>query len=166
MMLIVGIILGWKALCEGGSVKKGWCFAQFVEPTGFYVASPNVTSKAPTPIDSSEELTAVKEALAYEEAALTPVALPTGAWKTPVHVAMSICGDRGHEALISLKSAILHANTYTEYHFHLFTDGTPAVEAEFLRHVKRAKAYSLKGSKVNVHYHWVNSQTPLKVPSP
>ena len=72
-----------------------------------------------------------------------------------VHVVMSVCGDRGHEALISLKSALLHSNTYTEYHFHLFTDGTRAVEADFLRHVK---TFNLRGSMQNVHYHWVRAK--------
>uniref|UniRef100_A0A7S0SYV2 Glycosyltransferase n=1 Tax=Mantoniella antarctica TaxID=81844 RepID=A0A7S0SYV2_9CHLO len=66
-----------------------------------------------------------------------------------VSFAMSVCGDRGPEALISLKSAILLMSVLTTYEVHLFTDGSQALYDTFSVHVK---AYSRLPNKENVRF--------------
>ena len=45
---------------------------------------------------------------------------------------MSICGPNGPEALISVKSALLHKSNQHDYEFHFFTDESEGVKAEFI----------------------------------
>jgi len=45
---------------------------------------------------------------------------------------MSICGANGPEALISVKSALLHKSEQHKYEFHFFTDESEGVNTEFI----------------------------------
>ncbi len=49
-----------------------------------------------------------------------------------VVICMSICGDRGDEALISVKSALLWVNELDTYAFHFFTDDSETVMNQFV----------------------------------
>lgn len=69
--------------------------------------------------------------------------------ESTINIAMSICGDRGYEALVSLKSAVLFMNSVSNYEFHLFTDGSLEVEGAFTKHVK---AHQLLNDTKNVCY--------------
>jgi len=68
-----------------------------------------------------------------------------------IQIAMSICGDRGYEALVSLKSAVLLTNSVSNYEFHFFTDDSLAVEGAFSKHVK---AHQKHGENKNVKYNF------------
>ena len=79
-----------------------------------------------------------------------------------IHIAMSICGDRGYEALISLKSAVLLTNSASNYEFHFFTDGSLAVEGAFS---KQVKAHQKHGDNKNVNYKFYSVDTRNEIQS-
>ena len=68
----------------------------------------------------------------------------------PVVICQSICGSRGHEALISAKSAFLHMSERRNYQFHFFTDDSEPVKTAFIAELP-SPSESMKNVKFNFY---------------
>ena len=82
-----------------------------------------------------------------------------------VHIAMSVCGDRGSEALVSLKSAVLLMNVKNVYAISIFTDGSHAVERAFSQHVRaynKSLGEAKKNKNVQFYFYKIDMSTEIQ----
>ena len=90
--------------------------------------------------------------LSFTQARPTTSRVSTSSDKKTLVICMSICGTNGPEALISVKSALLHKSEQHKYEFHFFTDESEGLKTEFIDYMlKIGQGNSMENVAMKFH---------------
>ena len=77
-----------------------------------------------------------------------------------VHVAYSVCGNRGTEALLAVENAIMSSGSRNVLHIHVFWDATAEVMCEFVEPISKYAADSDLSAYLS--FYTINSKDPFQ----
>jgi len=147
---------GWieELNCTGIEMKvngyaKGWCYGRFSKVEGQHKQNS---------VDRNRDVQTISDVPGAHS--IEPNLHKR--MDSTIHIALSVCGDRGYEALISLKSALLLMNSVSTYEFHIFTDGSLLVETAFSKHVKKANQFHSGHENVRYKFYEIDMSNEIQ----